>query len=82
MHLEVSFSQLAGPELASTKTAAGLEQRRGARTSAGIGLHDLPYPLEDVLDAAVAAWTAARYARGEARPLPLSHRERIGAIWR
>jgi hypothetical protein len=43
---------------------------------------DLPYPTEDVLDAAVAAWSALRYARGEARPLPAGHSARIGAIWR
>jgi predicted RNase H-like nuclease len=35
----------------------------------------------DLLDAAVAAWTAARFARGEARPLPAGHEARIGAIW-
>jgi hypothetical protein len=30
----------------------------------------------------VAAWSAARYARGEALPLPEGHVDRIGAIWR
>jgi hypothetical protein len=35
-----------------------------------------------LLDATVAAWTAARFARGEALPLPEDHEERIGAIWR
>ncbi|MGH3037461.1 MAG: DUF429 domain-containing protein [Gaiellaceae bacterium] len=39
-------------------------------------------PEADLLDAAVAAWSATRYARGEARPLPDGHVERIGAIWR
>jgi predicted RNase H-like nuclease len=38
--------------------------------------------IEDVLDAAVVAWTAIRYVRGEALPLPETHEDRIGAIWR
>jgi Protein of unknown function (DUF429) len=36
----------------------------------------------DLLDATVVAWTARRYALGEALPLPTGHGERIGAIWR
>jgi hypothetical protein len=36
----------------------------------------------DLLDATVVAWTAARYARGEALALPEGASERIGAIWR
>jgi hypothetical protein len=30
----------------------------------------------------VGAWTAARYARGEASPFPPEHGDRLGAIWR
>ena len=82
VHPEVSFRELVGSELASKKTATGVEQRRAALTAAGVEIPDLPYPLEDVLDAAVAAWSADRYARGAAQPMPLAHRERIGAIWR
>ena len=36
----------------------------------------------DLLDAAVVAWSARRYARREAVPLPDGYSERIGAIWR
>jgi predicted RNase H-like nuclease len=36
----------------------------------------------DLLDATIVAWTAQRYARGDALPLPADHSERIGAIWR
>ena len=36
----------------------------------------------DLLDATVAAWSAKRYALGEALPLPRNPSARIGAIWR
>ena len=39
-------------------------------------------PLVDFVDAAAAAWSADRYARGRAKPVPLGHRDRLGAIWR
>jgi hypothetical protein len=39
-------------------------------------------PEADLLDAAVGAWTAARYASGKASPFPPSHPDRLGAIWR
>jgi hypothetical protein len=35
-----------------------------------------------VLDACVAAWSAERFARGAALPLPEGWDERIGAVWR
>ena len=38
--------------------------------------------LGDALDAIVVAWSAGRYARGEALPLPVGAAERVGAIWR
>jgi predicted RNase H-like nuclease len=82
VHPEVSFRQLAGRPLASKRTALGASERRAALAAAGIGLPDLPYPEEDVLDAAVAAWSAGRCARGRALPLPEGHRGRVGAIWR
>lgn len=34
------------------------------------------------LNGAVAAWSARRYARGDAKPLPETHDRRVGAIWR
>ncbi len=82
VHPEVSFRELLGRTLAPKSTAAGAAERRMALARAGIDLPDLPYPTDDVLDAAVAAWSAARFASGEAQPLPEGHRTRIGAIWR
>jgi len=82
VHPEVSFRELAGDELPAKRTAAGALARRAALARADIAVPDLPYPVDDVLDAAVVAWTAARYARGEALPLPDGHTGRAGAIWR
>ena len=82
VHPDVSFRELVGRPLSAKRTSAGRGERRVALGRAGLDLPDLPYPVEDVLDAAVAAWSADRYARGHALPLPDWHRERIGAIWR
>ena len=82
VHPEVSFRELFGRDLESKRTALGAAERRAALKDADIELPDLPYPLADVLDAAVAAWSAARYARQEALPLPKAHEARLGAIWR
>jgi predicted RNase H-like nuclease len=82
VHPEVSFRELLGRPLAPKSTALGVAERRLALAKAGIDLPDLPYPTDDVLDAAVAAWSAARFASGAARPLPEGHHTRIGAIWR
>jgi len=82
VHPEVSFRELLGRPLSAKRTATGAAERRSALAQVGIDVPDLPYPLADVLDAAVAAWSAARCARGEARPLPAGHSSRIGAIWR
>jgi hypothetical protein len=46
-----------------------------ARLEAGLA------PADDVIDAAAAAWSAHRIARGEAQPLPAGHVSRVGAIW-
>jgi predicted RNase H-like nuclease len=82
VHPEVSFRELIGRTPSSKSTAVGVAERRLALAEAGIELPDLPYPTDDVLDAAVAAWSAARYAAGAALPLPEGHPTRIGAIWR
>ena len=84
MHPEVSFCALAGVPLVHSKhTVEGLALRRELLRAAGI---DVPgahpgVPEIDLLDAAVGAWTAARYANGEARSFPPEQRERLGAIW-
>ncbi len=81
VHPEVSFAQLAGQPLAySKRTPEGLERRRALLVAAGIQVP--PSARHDLLDAAAAAWSADRYARGEALPLPPGHTERTGAIWR
>ena len=85
VHPEVSFCELAGGPLRSSKhTPEGLRERRALLEGAGLVLPQRPrgVPEADLLDAAVAAWSAARYARREALPLPAGHPERIGAIWR
>ena len=88
VHPEASFAALAGAPVAAPKrTWNGLMIRRRLLAATGIELPDVldearDVPADDVVDAAAAAWTAARYARGEALPLPEGHRERLGAIWR
>jgi predicted RNase H-like nuclease len=69
VHPEVSFAALAGRHLPYSKRSwNGQTERRRLLASAGI---DLPDELsagqaaaDDVLDAAIAAWSAARWARG------------------
>ena len=84
VHPEVSFRQLAHRPLQSKHTSFGLAERRKLLEEAGIGLPASAPPVDeaDLLDATVAGWTAARYARGDALPLPEDHAGRIGAIWR
>lgn len=74
---EVSFAALAGEPLQSRKTSwSGAHHRRELLARAGIMLpNELGEPgakagVDDMLDAAAAAWTARRVSRGEARPLP------------
>ena len=93
VHPELSFLELSGSALPSKKTWNGLIERMHALRGAGL---DLSQPLEqaglaapdDVLDAAVVAWTAERIRRGEARshpPLGAQGEQRDGehriAIW-
>ena len=84
VHPEVSFRELAQGPLLSKHRADGLAERRALLVEAGIELPaTAPRIAEpDLLDATVAAWSARRYALGEALPLPSGHTERIGAIWR
>jgi predicted RNase H-like nuclease len=85
VHPEVSFSELAKGPLLPKKRTDGQAERRGLLVEkAGIEVPDsVPRIAEpDLLDATVAAWSARRYAQGEALPLPEGHAERIGAIWR
>jgi predicted RNase H-like nuclease len=89
VHPEVSFAALAGRHLRHSKRSwNGQMERRRLLTAAGI---DLPNELtagqagaDDVLDAAIAAWSAARKARGEAATLPADPPVQDGrpvAIW-
>jgi predicted RNase H-like nuclease len=84
MHPEVSFCRLAGDALAESKhTPEGLERRRSLLAAAGIVLPGAVsgVPETDLLDAAAGAWTAARYASGDAEAFPPEHHDRLGAIW-
>lgn len=76
-HPEVSFAHLAGAPLATRKaTWAGAEQRRrllataGIRPSGDLGLSGADVGVDDVLDAAAAAWTARRVLTGLALSVP------------
>ncbi len=84
VHPEVSFRELARRPLLSKHRSDGLMERRALLERAGIAVPpSAPRIAEpDLLDAAVAAWSARRYALGEAVPLPQGHTARIGAIWR
>ena len=75
VHPEVSFAQLAGAALTVRKsTWAGAECRRRLLADADVMLaNDLGEAgrfaaVDDVLDAAVAAWTARRVLSGQAQP--------------
>jgi predicted RNase H-like nuclease len=92
VHPEVSFAVLLGaPATASKKSWAGMVQRRRALAEVGILLEHIDgvaagrAAVDDMLDAAVAGWTAARLAQGTARSFPDGPREgpsgRRLAIW-
>ena len=79
VHPEVSFARLAGaPLLARKHRWEGAIQRRALLAAAGIVLPDdlgragTMAGVDDVLDAAVAAWSAARIAAGTALALPVA----------
>jgi predicted RNase H-like nuclease len=92
VHPEVSFARIAGHPMSSPKKRwAGVYERRLALEREGIGLDgDLgdagrQADVDDVLDAAAAAWSARRIGAGEAISLPanppLDARGRPVAIW-
>ena len=92
VHPELSFAQLAGtPVTSSKKTWAGAHEREQLLHDAGISLEgDLGLAgrragRDDVLDAAVAAWTARRITTGTAvrfgAPRPTEHAGHTFAIW-
>lgn len=77
VHPEVSFRTLGGRYLSAPKsTWAGLEDRRGLLAAAGfvvaadLGRPGLVSGPDDILDAAVACWTARRVAEGVAVQYP------------
>ncbi len=77
VHPELAFGELAGAPLTDSKaTWAGAVRRRRLLADAGIevrgelGLTGRQAGVDDVLDAAAVAWTAARVARGAARCVP------------
>lgn len=92
VHPEVSFAELGrAPMRARKKTWSGFCERRNLLRAAGIDLPDDVGPAgliagaDDVLDAAVAAWSARRILAGRARTFP-SPPERLPdgselAIW-
>src|ERR1700734_226935 len=77
VHPELSFAAMAGAPLRSRKTSwAGAVQRQTLLAREGIvldgdlGLAGEQAGVDDVLDAAAAAWTARRVSQGTARCLP------------
>ena len=89
VHPEVSFAALAGRHLLYSKRSwNGQMERRQLLAKAGFELPEElvagQAPADDVLDATVAAWSAARKARGEAQTLPADPPTQDGrpvAIW-
>ncbi len=89
VHPELSFATIAGaPMVHSKKTWAGAMERHQCLTDQGIvldgrlGLGTGRAGVDDVLDAAAAAWTALRCAAGTAEPLPAPQEAGAGTIWR
>jgi predicted RNase H-like nuclease len=77
VHPEVSFATMAGRPLDSRKsTWTGIEERRrllkeqGIEVPAQLGVAGKMAGVDDVLDAAAAAWSAARFKAGTAKPRP------------
>lgn len=74
VHPETSFAVLRGEPVAEgKKTPEGRHERRTTLRKAGIEPPERPrggVGEDDLLDACVVAWTAARVVRGEARSYP------------
>jgi len=76
VHPELSFATMSGAPLAHSKrTWSGAELRRELLRANGIVLDEVgpevgPAGVDDVLDAAAAAWTARRRDQGTARAHP------------
>lgn len=76
VHPEVSFAVLLGhPATSSKKKWAGMRERIQALGNAGIDLGDVGdagkhAQVDDILDAAVAAWSAGRLVRNAGRSFP------------
>lgn len=78
IHPEVSFHELAGKPMTHRKgSTAGRRERERELASLFPELdliekagRDQGLPIEDILDATVACWSALRLARGEGRSLP------------
>lgn len=90
VHPEVSFCALGGRPLASKRQWNGHAERRALLAAAGIWIPGAlgevgTVAADDILDAAVAAWSAGRIAAGEAVSLPsppeLDEDGRPIAIW-
>ena len=93
VHPELCFTELLGgaPPVASKKTWHGMVERRRALEAAGITLDAIDVavgsvvPVDDMLDAAAAAWTATRLLAGTARSIPSVPSQFAGsraiAIW-
>jgi predicted RNase H-like nuclease len=74
VHPEVSFATMAGAGLPAKRTPEGQAARLEALDVAGIArpsvLKGSGYAPDDVLDACAVAWSAHRWAVGDARTLP------------
>ena len=73
VHPEVSFRALGGVVLARKRSWNGQRARLNLLEEAGIHLgicEGDDIPADDLLDAAIAAWSARRIVRGEALTLP------------
>lgn len=91
VHPELCFATMAGSPLPHPKSSwSGIEHRRQLLRDAGVIVpSDLGYvgsvaAVDDVLDAAAASWTAARFATGRAVPYPArdeSVSDDQAAIW-
>jgi predicted RNase H-like nuclease len=73
VHPEVSFARIAGrPLTASKKTVEGRRTRRDLLATVGIAVDPrlAGAAVDDVLEAALAAWSGRRVATGDAESLP------------